>query len=184
MIIMIWKVKSLSRGLKLEDSGKKFVVGATSLIIVIIVNFGTCLAGLRSYTGPGARRNSQLPPWSSPPVTRRLQNAPLFMTGCSGRFEKGCNDRADSPNADAPQRLLRTLIKHALLRWRVNREDSSPSSLPFAFPVVLHLSPTCFILRIYPRLRIPSAFFPLVDELESCVPDFVESTNVSVQPVV
>lgn len=123
-------MKSLPRGIKPEDSGKNFVAGATSLIIVIIVNFGTCPAGLCSYIrapGPDVTHNYHR---GHPPVTWRLQNAPLFMTGCSDRFEKGCNDRADSPNADAPQRLLRTLIKHALLRWRVNREDSSPSSLP------------------------------------------------------
>lgn len=57
--------KFTPREITLEDSGKEFVAGAT-LIIVIIVNFGTCPAGLYSYTGPGARRNSQLPPWSSP----------------------------------------------------------------------------------------------------------------------
>jgi len=79
-----------------------------------------------------------------PPVTWRQQHAPLFMTGCSSRFEKGCNDRTDSPNADAPQRLLRTLIKHALLRWRVNREDSSPSSLLF---VSLRTSPLAHLLH-------------------------------------
>jgi len=54
------KSEKLSRDIKLEND-KKFVVGAASLIIVIIVNFGTCPAGLRSYTSPEAWRNSQLP---------------------------------------------------------------------------------------------------------------------------
>lgn len=60
------KGEKFTRGIKLEDSDKNFVAGATFLIIVIIVNFGTYPAGLCSYTGPGAWRNSQLPPWSSP----------------------------------------------------------------------------------------------------------------------
>lgn len=54
------------RVLKLRDSGKKFVPAATLLIIVIIVNFGTCPAGPVLLYGPRAWRNSQLPPWSSP----------------------------------------------------------------------------------------------------------------------
>lgn len=44
--------KFTSRILKLRDSGKKFVAAATSLIIVIIVNFGTCPAGPVLLYGP------------------------------------------------------------------------------------------------------------------------------------
>lgn len=83
------------------------------------------------------------------------------MTGCSGAALKrgATTDRTDGPNADAPQRLLRTLIKHVLPRWRVNREDSSPPSLESSFLVVLLRSSSWFILRIHPRLRILPVFF-------------------------
>lgn len=75
----------------------------------------------RSRSQRKDRRNSQLPS-SSPRVVRER---PVIYSGVFQPAWKGCNDRADGPNADAPQRLLRTLIKHALPRWRVNREDSS-----------------------------------------------------------